>query len=143
MAGFQVTFDAAEPAALAGFWCEALAYELEPPPPGYESWDDFAEEVGIAQEERDRYAAAIDPGGRGPRLFFQKVPEPKTAKNRVHLDVDVGGGREVAEEERRARVARAAARLVEHGARIVREHDEHGSHWMVMLDPEGNEFCLQ
>jgi hypothetical protein len=143
MAGFQVTFDAADPAALAGFWCEVLDYELEPPPPGYESWEEFADAVGIPEEDRDRYAAAVDPAGHGPRLFFQRVPEPKTAKNRVHLDVNVGGGRQATDEERRGRVGRAAARLVEHGAAIVRDYDEHGSHWIVMQDPEGNEFCLQ
>jgi len=140
---FQVTFDAADPERLAAFWASALGYVLEPPPPGYGSWEAFAEAVGIPPEARHRYAAAVDPDGAGPRLFFQRVPEPKAAKNRVHLDLDVGGGRDSTAEERRARVAETAARLVGGGAAVVAEHDEGPSHWVVMQDPEGNEFCLQ
>jgi hypothetical protein len=140
---FQVTFDAGDPGGLAEFWSQVLGYVLEPPPPGYESWEDFADAVGIPQEDRDRLAAAIDPAGAGPRLLFQKVPEAKTAKNRVHLDVNVGGGRDVPADERRARVLAAAERLVERGGELVVEREDHSSHWIVMRDPEGNEFCLQ
>ena len=78
-----------------------------------------------------------------PNIVLQRTDEDKVGKNRVHLDVNVGGGRQATDEERRSRVGRAAARLVEHGAAIVRDYDEHGSHWIVMHDPEGNEFCLQ
>jgi hypothetical protein len=142
-ATFQVTFDAADPGALAGFWAEVLGYVAEPPPEGHETWDAFAEAAGIPAEDRNRYSAAIDPDGRGPRLFFQKVPEEKAGKNRVHLDVNVGGGRDVPPGERRLRVAAAAEHLIARGAERVAEHEELGSHWIVMRDPEGNEFCLQ
>lgn len=140
---FQVTFDAHDPASLGAFWAEALGYVEEPPPPGFATWREFADDAGIAEEDRDRLYAIVDPEGRGPRLLFQKVPEGKTAKNRVHLDVDVGGGRGTPERERRASVAEAAARLSELGATVGPTFDELGSHWVVMQDPEGNEFCLQ
>ena len=140
---FQVTFDAADPGALARFWAEVLGYVVEPPPDGYATWDAFAESVGIPEEDRGRYSAAVDPGGTGPRLFFQRVSEPKAAKNRVHLDVNASGDAGVPVEEPRHRVDREARRLAGHGAAVLEEHEEHGGYWVVMQDPEGNEFCLQ
>jgi len=87
----------------------------------------------------------IDPDGVGPRLLFQKVPEGKTAKNRVHLDVNVGAGLERADRPERCRAR--AAELVELGATELRVFEgEEGpgpGFWIVMADPEGNEFCLQ
>lgn len=68
-------------------------------------------------------------GGQGPRVFFQRVPEAKTAKNRVHLDVDAG--------------LEAVDRLVALGATKVQEFKDAKGHWVVLLDPEGNEFCVQ
>jgi predicted ABC-type ATPase len=78
-----------------------------------------------------------------PRLFFQRVPEPKTAKNRVHLDVSVSGGHDVPRAERNPRVDAAVERLVALGATKVKANDELDQYWVVMRDPEGNEFCLQ
>ncbi|HET8590237.1 MAG TPA: VOC family protein, partial [Nakamurella sp.] len=80
----------------------------------------------------------------GPRLFFQKVPEGKTAKNRVHLDVSVGRGITDPDERWRAVTAHVDT-LVSAGATIVEErrNDQFGDHWMVMTDPDGNEFCVQ
>jgi len=141
--GFQVTLDAHDPAVLAAFWAEAMGYVEESPPPGYDSWEAFATETGIPEDQGDRYRAIIDPAGVGPRFFFQKVPESKTAKNRMHLDLNVGGGRRASEEERRDRVGGAAALLDGLGATVVRAMEEQGSFWIVMQDPEGNEFCLQ
>jgi len=142
---FQVTFDASDPAKLAEFWADALGYVLQPPPPGFVSWEDFARDVGIPEEDWDNLAAIVDPGGAGPRLLFQKVPEGKTAKNRVHLDVNVGGERETPAVERRANVNMAAERLIAAGATKGDSHGDpdRGEYWIVMLDPEGNEFCLQ
>ena len=140
---FQVTFDARDPALLAAFWAEAMGYVEEPPPPGYDTWEAFARKTGIPESDWDRYRAIIDPAGVGPRFFFQRVPEPKNAKNRMHLDLNVGGGREASEGERRDRVGGAAARLDGLGATVVRSVEEQGSFWIVMEDPEGNEFCLQ
>jgi hypothetical protein len=141
--GFQVTYDCANPPKLADFWALALGYQPEPPPPGYASWPEWAREAGVPEEEWGDYAAVIDPDGVGPRLFFQRVPEPKTAKNRVHLDVNVGGPRGTPPEQRRARVAEAVTRLTAAGATRIREVDEPAGHFIVMTDPEGNEFCLQ
>jgi hypothetical protein len=140
---FQVTFDAADPERLAAFWGTALGYREEPPPDGYDSWEQWAAEHGIPESEWERSRALVDPDGRGPRLYFQQVPEPKTAKNRVHLDVNVGGPRGSPLFERRNRVHAEADRLAGEGATKVRVVDEHGEFWIVMTDPEGNEFCLQ
>jgi hypothetical protein len=141
--GIQVVFDCAEPAKLAAFWASALGYQLEPPPPGFDSWQAWAEQAGIPREQWDAYGAVVDPDGVGPRLFFQRVPEPKSAKNRVHLDVNVGGGRGTPDADRRARIADAEARLATLGAVRLREMDDVTGHCVVMQDPEGNEFCLQ
>jgi catechol 2,3-dioxygenase-like lactoylglutathione lyase family enzyme len=140
---FQVTFDAADPPALAAFWGETLGYVEEAPPEGFDSWEAWALANQIPQEGWSDYASRIDPGGEGPRLFFQRVPEPKTAKNRVHLDLSVGGGRGTPGEERRRRVTAAVDRAVAAGATVRETFDEPGEHWVVLQDPEGNEFCLQ
>ena len=87
----QVVFDAADPEKLAEFWGLALGYVAEPPPEGFGTWEEFARSAGIAEAEFGDQASRIDPAGEGPRLYFQRVPEGKTAKNRVHLDVHVAG----------------------------------------------------
>jgi hypothetical protein len=97
----------------------------------------------VPEDQWNSKGAIEDPDGVRPRIFFQRVPEPKAAKNRVHLDVNVGGGREVSSEERVARVRADVARLEALGATKVREAEQLGDFWIVMLDPEGNEFCLQ
>ena len=131
--GIQVTFDCADPAGLSRFWASALGYVVQPPPEGYDSWPAFLTEIGVPESEWDSRSACVDPDGTGPRLFFQKVPEGKSAKNRVHLDVNVG----------RDNVGAEVERLVGEGATRVGELSEMGSHWVVMADPEGNEFCVQ
>jgi hypothetical protein len=117
--------DAADPHRLAAFWAQALGYVGEP---GYD------EEDG---------ASIIDPDGRGPAIGFLRVPEPKTAKNRMHIDIRVAGEPpwDMAEREQqiRARVAQLAAA----GATAVRDESYDGQlGHVVMLDPEGNEFCV-
>jgi hypothetical protein len=135
----QVVFDAAEPEKLAQFWELALGYVVEPPPEGFVSWEEFARSAGIPEEE---YAAAlIDPAGEGPRLYFQRVPEAKTAKNRVHLDVRVAGP-EVVGEERKRLVSEKVERLAQAGASIAWVSDIFGGNSITMRDPEGNEFCV-
>ena len=138
----QVVFDAADPPALAAFWGEAIGYVEEDPPEGFDSWEAWAVANDLPREDWDNYASRVDPDGVGPRLFFQRVPEPKTAKNRVHLDLAVSGGRGTPMEERRADVAAAVERAVAAGATRVKDYDEAGQHWVVLQDPEGNEFCL-
>lgn len=134
----QVGVDANDPPRLARFWALALGYVDQPPPPGHETWEAFAASVGMPAEALDDYAALVDPAGTGPRLLFQRVPEPKTAKNRLHLDVGVGGP-----EHDQALVEAHVARLVEAGGRVVDRRSEHGDTWVVMADPEGNELCVQ
>ena len=86
----QVTFDCAEPERVARFWCEVLGYVVPPPPEGFATWDDF--DRSLPPEDQGSAFACIDPSGAGPRLFFQRVPESKVVKNRLHLDVRVGTG---------------------------------------------------
>ena len=117
--------DAADPHRLAAFWALALRYVDEP---GYDDPDG---------------ASIVDPDGSGPAIGFLKVPEPKAAKNRMHIDIRVAGEEpwDMAEREQliRARVSELAAA----GATIEREeaYGEHLGH-VVMFDPEGNEFCV-
>jgi hypothetical protein len=141
--GFQVTFDAADPAALGRFWAEALGYEEDKPPEGFANWEDWLRKSGIPEEHWNDAYALSDSDGAGPRIFIQKVSEPKTAKNRVHLDLNVGGGLSRPIEERREKVDSEADRLTTLGASRLRAAEERGEYWIVMQDPEGNEFCLQ
>ena len=139
----QITFDCADPAALAAFWAEALGYRLQDPPGGFASWDDALEAMGVPPENRNDASAVVDPEGAGPRLFFQRVPEGKQAKNRVHLDVRAAPGLDG--NARMAALEAEAERLVARGATRLQRHDPEpplGAGHIVMTDPEGNEFCL-
>jgi catechol 2,3-dioxygenase-like lactoylglutathione lyase family enzyme len=140
---FQVTFDCADPAALSGFWAEVLGYRIQDPPEGFDSWDAALEAFGVPEEQRNDASAILDPTGSGPRVFFQRVPEPKTAKNRVHLDVRAAPG--LSGDERMAALEEECDRLVALGAsRISRMEPSlplQEGH-IVMADPEGHEFCL-
>ena len=100
----------------------------------------FLRERGVPEEHWNDRSAVVDPAGAGPRLFLQKVPEPKTVKNRVHIDLQVGAG--LPPGERPARVAAEVERLLALGATHLRAYDEMGEHWVVLQDPEGNEFCV-
>ena len=140
---FQVTFDSADPAALAAFWGEALGYQVQAPPPGFDSWDAALDAWGVPPDHRNDASAVVDPEGNGPRVFIQKVPEGKTAKNRVHLDVRAAPGLEG--DERMAALEAECERLVALGATRVSRTEPAPPMAMgtiVMTDPEGNEFCL-
>jgi hypothetical protein len=139
----QIVFDANDPARLADFWALTLGYIIQPPPAGFGSWDDWAQSMGIPEENWNDARALVDPDGAGPRLFFQKVPEGKTAKNRVHLDVNAGGGHETPADERRIRVDAEVERLIAAGASLIGPMEQRGDYWVVLGDPEGNEFCVQ
>ena len=130
---FQITIDAASPRALGEFWCAVLGYVEQPPPEGFDNWEDALDAFGIDRSDPDGAFAIVDPEAIGPRVFFMKVPETKSAKNRVHLDVHVGSDL----------MHERARELVEIGAGIVAEYDEPEGHWITMIDPEGNEFCIQ
>lgn len=141
--GVQVVIDCADPARLAGFWASALHYSIQDPPSGFATWEEFLIAQGVPESEWNSASALIDPDGRGPRVYFQQVPEPKTVKNRVHLDVNVGGGRETPSEVRRERAHAESRRLQQLGATELRVNDDWRGFSIVMQDPEGNEFCLQ
>lgn len=141
--GIQVVFDCADPDRLARFWASVLGYRLQDPPEGYGSWEEFLEDQGVPESEWNSASAVVDPDGAGPRIFFQRVPEPKTVKNRVHLDVNAGGGLGVPVDERRRRVDAEVERLRGEGATLLRPVEERGEYHVVMQDPEGNELCVQ
>ncbi|MFC4591027.1 VOC family protein [Sphaerisporangium corydalis] len=147
----QVTFDAHDPRALSSFWRDVLGYVI-PGPPGADlpegadalaAWDEFLARIGVPEDQRDSRSAIEDPAGHGPRVFFQRVPEDKVVKNRVHLDVRAAPG--LQGEERMAALEAECARLVALGATRERRHEPapplEAGH-IMMADPEGNEFCL-
>jgi predicted enzyme related to lactoylglutathione lyase len=133
---FQIAIDADDPHAQAAFWAAAMDLEVEDHhdlvvqmvEQGYATEDDYEEVDG-----RYRWpdAACRSEDGR-TRLLFQRVPEAKTVKNRVHLDLHVGA------ENRDAEVAR----LLDLGATRLWEGDQGPHHWVTLADPEGNEFCV-
>lgn len=134
----QVAFDASDPHALARFWAAALRYEPEDHSGVVAQLltagrlaDQEVLEVDGRQAFRD-FAACADPAGLGPRLFFQRVPERKVAKNRVHLDLQVGAAEAVAEVER----------LIALGASVAWTTSDRGPVTTTLLDPEGNELCV-
>ncbi|MGX5210823.1 VOC family protein [Streptomyces violaceus] len=136
----QVTFDCAEPERVARFWCEVLGYVVPPPPEGFATWDAY--DRSLPPERQGASFACGDPSGEGPRLYFQRVPEGKAVKNRVHLDVRVGTG--LVGEERLAALEAECARLVALGAVHVQtlRADGVNESCILMQDVEGNEFCL-
>lgn len=140
---WTITFDCADPAVLAAFWKLALGYVERAAPAGFATWEEWLASVGVPREEWGDGAYIEDPEGLRPRISFLRVPEPKMAKNRVHLDVQAGGGRREPQEIRWARVLEAVERLTDAGATAIREDLEDGvpDHF-VMADPEGNEFCV-
>lgn len=140
---WSLTIDCAHPARLAQFWALALGYAPKPPPEGFGSWEEWLAHFGVPEEEWDDGAYLADPDGLGPALSFLKVPEAKAGKNRLHLDVQAGGGRDVPWEVRWPRVREALARLTAAGATVLGEYEAQGrpDHY-VLADPEGNEFCL-
>lgn len=136
----QITFDCAEPERVARFWCEVLGYVVPPPPEGFDTWDEFNR--SLPPERQGAGFVCMDPSGVGPRMYFQRVPEGKVVKSRLHLDVRVGTGLEG--DERVAVLEAECARLIALGAARVRLMlaDEENESCLVMQDIEGNEFCL-
>jgi hypothetical protein len=121
----DLVVDCGRPALLARFWATALGWD----PPVWSAADLASlRQQGIDDPDDDPvvFITAADPAL--PRLCFQQVPEPKAGKNRLHLDVNVAGEPDV-------------QRLVDAGARVLSRHDEDGQSWVVLADPEGNEFC--
>lgn len=134
----QITFDAADPHTLSEWWAGLLGYQIERDgdfvasllEQGVVTDDDVVDRDGVLHFATA--ASMVDPDGEGPRFFFQKVPEPKAGKNRVHLDLTVS------QEDLENRVEEVVAS----GATFVEFGSHPGHRWAVMQDPEGNEFCL-
>ncbi len=123
----DIVVDCSHPASLARFWAEVLdGYAVAP-------YDDAEltrlRAQGIETPEDDP-TVLVEPAGHGPRLWFQRVPEPKQTKNRVHLDLSCDG----LDEE--------LARLADLGAHAVQRELRDTGDWALVLDPEGNELCL-
>lgn len=145
--GFQVTLDCTDAYRQAVFWSQVLGYEIERHhdalirdlmAKGQVGEADVIEiegtlfwriGVGIRRPGTDDEQVRA-PGGR---ILFLNDPRPKTEKNRMHLDVNVGADRLATEVER----------VVGLGAKVLYERNEAGGHWVTLVDPEGNEFCLQ
>ena len=136
---FQVTIDSSSPHALADWWAEALGWQVEAQDAafirrmvesGAASEADTTEHRGALVWRAGAALTSPDPGR--PRVLFQHVPEPKTVKNRVHLDVRVGADRQEAE----------VARLTELGAAELWRASQGPYAWVTLADPEGNEFCV-
>jgi hypothetical protein len=140
---WTVTVDCTSPRVLAAFWRAALGYVDAPPPEGFDSWEDWLRHFGVPEDEWDDGASLMDPDGVLPRLSFLKVPESKVVKNRLHLDVQTGGGRHVPFDVRWARVMAVVETLVGAGGPVVALHTngDEPDH-VVMADPEGNELCV-
>ncbi|OJF15454.1 VOC family protein [Couchioplanes caeruleus] len=131
----DLTFDCAGARSLAEFWKLALGYEDEPPPAPFATREEWVASFGVPEEEDEGDGAWLhDPSGAGPRLTFLEVPEPKVAKNRLHIDVRVGKSPDQWE-----RILAKVAELVAAGGRVLAKFE---GHHVVMADPEGNEFCV-
>ena len=141
--GVQVVFDCQDPAGLAGFYAQVLHYKLQDPPEGSKTWEEWLKAKGIPQEDWNSASAIVDPSGKGPRIYFQQMDTPKLGKNRLHIDVNASSGSRVSFQERKNQVDMEVDRLLSLGATKQREVEETGEYCVVMLDPEGNEFCVQ
>jgi len=130
----QITFDCVDPDSLAAFWAAVLGY----PAPDLAGRDEHLRSIGIPESDLGNWCRIDDPEERRPRLFFQRVPEGKVAKNRVHLDVGVTPGGPSTPDVIDAEVRR----LLDLGATVVRPVKDESSYFVVMQDPEGNEFCV-
>ncbi len=139
----QITVDCADPAGLARFWAEVLGYRLQPPPAGFDSWEAALQSFGVPQDQWNSRSALVPDAG-GPRLFFQRVPEQKSGKNRLHLDVRAAPG--LVGADRMAALEAEADRLTGLGAivayRVEPDPTAMDAGFITMHDPEGNEFCL-
>ncbi|NBE53258.1 VOC family protein [Streptomyces boluensis] len=135
--GIDLTLDCADAQVLGAFWKTALGYVDEPPPAPFATRAEWLAHLGLPEGDAADGAWLCSPEGVGPRLSILRVPEPKTAKNRLHLDIRIPGHGTPA--ERWSRIRAEAERLVRAGGRVLAEVDEHH---VIMADPEGNEFCV-
>ena len=142
---WTLTIDCADPALIARFWCTALGYTESDPPPGWDTWEAWLTDLEVPEEEWGDGASISDPEGVLPSISFLKVPEPRTVKNRLHLDLQVAGGRAEPQHFREQRIRATAETLTKAGATVVREVPMDNStelDHLWMADPEGNDFCV-
>ncbi len=145
MVFWQLTIDANDPALLARFWAQALGYRPVPPAQPDTSWHThYRARLGAAAAFDDRL---FDPDGLRPPIWFQQVPETKAGKNRLHLDLYPTGRDNTLPQQQRIDIVEAkVAELVELGASVERrtrdDNPEDPVYFVVMRDPEGNEFCI-
>lgn len=138
------------PSAEVEFWAPLLGYQKTPPPDGHDTWNDWYRSVGVPDDELeldgDGCDRIHDPQGAGPAIWFPIVPERKSElKNRLHLDIHIGGGRAVPLADRMRVVDAKVAELEGLGARILRrpvDAEQTNHYYFLMADPEGNEFCI-
>ena len=145
MVFMQLTFDSTDPARVARFWEQALGWSRTPPDaPQTTWWEHYRSRLGGEAAFEDRL---FDPEGLRPPLWFQRVPEEKSGKNRLHLDLYPTGRDNALTIERRVEIVdQEVTRLEGLGATVLRrerwdEEDESG-YFVVLQDPEGNEFCV-
>jgi hypothetical protein len=142
---WTITIDCADPALVARFWCTALGYTESDPPAGWDTWDAWLTAMNVPEDEWDDGASISDPNGVLPSISFLKVPESRMAKNRLHLDLQVAGGRSEPQHLREQRIRTFAQTLTAAGATVVREvpmeHSTALDH-LWLQDPEGNDFCV-
>jgi catechol 2,3-dioxygenase-like lactoylglutathione lyase family enzyme len=140
---WTLTFDCHDAAVMARFWTVALGYVEAPPPEGWDTWEDWLRHFEVPEDEWDDGSSLEDPQGVLPSISFLKVPEPKSAKNRLHLDLQVAGGRHVDQTKRESLIEGMADVLVEAGGSVAfRSMQGDRLDHVVMRDPEGNEFCV-
>jgi catechol 2,3-dioxygenase-like lactoylglutathione lyase family enzyme len=140
----QIVIACDDPGRLTRFWSAVLGYVEQPPPSGFESWDQFADEVGIPPDRRNDMSAAVDPDGIGPRLLFERF-DGGAPNQRVHIDVNAMADRDgMSDEERRSHLSGERTRIEGLGGSFKREATGMaGEIWIEMFDPEGNWFCVQ
>ena len=140
--GIQIVYDCGDPDRLARFYAAALRYKMQDPPEGFATWEAFLQSIGVPREEWNDASAVIDPDGKGPRIYFQKMDTPKPEKNRLHLDLNASGGRTSPKAERRKRIDVEVERILALGLGATKIHVETEGDWyfVTLRDPEGNEF---
>lgn len=140
---WNLTVDCHDVRVVSAFWRDALGYVDAAPPTGWSTWEGWLSDQGVPRAEWDDGVTLEDPEGRAPSLTFLVVPEAKTTKNRLHLDLQVSGGRHLDQDARRRSILACVDRLSAAGGAVVQEVLSAGSlDHVVMRDPEGNELCV-
>jgi hypothetical protein len=140
---WSLTIDCRDPGTVARFWAVALGYVERPPPAGWDSWAAWFRHFDVPEEDWGDVATLCDPDGVLAPISLLRVPERKVVKNRIHLDLQVSGGRAEPDHVRRPRIEAMVAALTAAGGTVLAayEHDGVLDH-VTMADPEGNELCI-